>query len=140
MDQRHQAIEALYRDAIDLADGARRWFDGPGLAWRAGLPPAAQAAVATESLAITARLMAIMAWLLDPAHSGPDAAGRVLRPFILAPPPPLPAASPLDGTPGADIARGSRQLVARVLELAPGAAPPPSPPPPLPPVSSLWHA
>lgn len=65
-------IDALYRDAIRLAEATRGWIDGPGRPWRAALPPAARAAVATQSLAITARLMAIIAWSIDPAHTDPD--------------------------------------------------------------------
>jgi hypothetical protein len=141
------ALDALYREAIALADQARGWFDGPGIAWRAALPVAARTAVAVESLAITARLMAVIAWLLDPAHSG----GVAVQPFH-APrnDRALPPASPLIGTPGGDIARQSHDLVARVLALAPpsaaaptaAAAGPGATPPPAaaaPKSDSLWR-
>ncbi len=113
---RFDQIDLLYREAVALADRARGWFDGPGIGWRAGLPAAAQAAVATESLATTARLMAAIAWLLDPAHSRQD----VCHPDYAFPsdaqrlPPPV-----LAGTPAMALATESRRLVARVLALTP---------------------
>lgn len=103
-------LDALYKEAVDLADRARGWFDGPGIAWRAALPVDAQALVATESLAITARLMAVMSWLLDPAQSD----GNPARPFTIAPDGELHPASPLAGTPGGELAMASRQLIAKV--------------------------
>lgn len=108
------ALEALYHDVVAHADRARAWFDGPGVAWRAGLPPVSQAEVAIESLAITGRLMFVMSWLLDPAHLHGGA------PRAFAPPaePPLPPASPLLGTPGGEIAEASRRLVAKAGALA----------------------
>lgn len=108
-------IDTLYREAVDLADQARGWFDGPGVAWRARLPVAAQAAVATESLAITARLMAAMAWLLAPEHT----LGTPVRGFDFDPGPGLPANTPLAAVPGGAIALASRDLVARLAALAP---------------------
>jgi hypothetical protein len=115
MDQGPQtAIETLYRDVVALGDRARSWFDGPGLGWRAQLPVADRAAVATESLAITARLMAVMAWVLDPAH---DSGTQVRRLVIdAAADGPVPAV--LQGQTGGDIALASRQLVARAEALA----------------------
>ena len=108
------SLETLYREAVDLADRARAWFDGPGVAWRAALPVDAQARAATESLAITARLMAVMSWLLDPAQS----ADTPLRTFAVRAEPVQPLASPLAGTPGEALAEGSRRLVEKVAALA----------------------
>lgn len=106
-------IDALYRDAVRLAEDARSWFDGPGRPWRAALPPAARAAVATQSLAITARLMAVIAWSLDPAHTDPAAA-----------PPPWPhtgfagiAGLPAPSPP-LQLAEATRRLSDRVAALA----------------------
>jgi len=112
------SLESLYAEAVALADRARRWFDGPGVAWRASLPVDARALVATESLATTARLMAVMSWLLDPARPGGTAARRAFLPAAEAPE--LPADSPLRGTPGADIAQSARALLARVSALDAG--------------------
>ena len=101
---------------MTLGDKARGWFDGPGRAWRAALPVAERTAVATESLAMTARLMAVMAWVLDPAQDSGEAGaaaghrsgGR------------RPGAGVLHGQAGGDIALASRQLVARAEALATG--------------------
>jgi hypothetical protein len=115
MDQGHQtAIETLYSDVVTLGDKARGWFDGPGVAWRAALPVAERAAVATESLAITARLMAVMAWVLDPAHEG----GTPARRLVIDPAADGPMPAVLQGQAGGDIALASRQLVARAEALA----------------------
>ena len=108
-------LETLYRQAVDLGDQARSWFDGPGTAWRASLPSDGRAAVATESLATTSRLLGVMAWLLDPAQMTGDQ----------CPPLPisddgtdLPAGSPLAGTPGGVVAVAARQLVRDAAALA----------------------
>lgn len=110
------AMDALYRDVVTLGDQARGWFDGPGLVWRRQLPVAEQAAVATESLAITARLMAVMAWLLDPAQ--PDGVNAPLRPLVIDPAADGPIPLVLAPVPGGRIAMASRQLVARAEALA----------------------
>jgi regulator of CtrA degradation len=114
-DQDHQAaIETLYRDVVTLGDKARGWFDGPGVAWRGALPVAERTAVATESLAITARLMAVMAWVLDPAHD----VGVPARRLAIDPAADGPVPAVLQGQAGGDIALASRQLVARAEALA----------------------
>lgn len=98
-------LDTLHREALTLADHARGWFDGSGRSRRNSLPPEAQAAIATESLRVTARLVAVMAWLVD--------GGTAAAPASLAEAePPIPAA--LAGTPGEAIARASRSLAARV--------------------------
>ena len=110
-----QALDRLYAETVDCGDMARGWFDGPGLAWREGLDPAARAAVATEGLAITSRLMVVMSWLLHAAHAGREP--RVQR-FAGSPEEPLPANHPLGGTPGGAIAAKSRELLARATTIA----------------------
>jgi hypothetical protein len=107
-------LEALYREVVELGDRARGWFDGPGLAWRATLPIDAQAAVAVEGLGTTARLLGVMAWLLDPAH------GRGERPaFVMAAEADeLPEGSPLLGTPGGEVAAITRRLLTRAGRMA----------------------
>jgi regulator of CtrA degradation len=117
MDPRLEAaMESLYRDVIALGDRARGWFDGPGLAWRRQLPLDQQAAVATESLAITARLMAVMAWLLDPSQ-GPGV-NAPLRPLVIDPAADGPLPVVLHSEPGGEIALAARQLVERAEALA----------------------
>jgi hypothetical protein len=83
-------LDMLYRDTLACGEAARNWFDGPGLAWRAGQPPAAQAAAALESLGVTARLLAV----------------------------PFSDDHPLAATPGGAIARASRQVLARAEALS----------------------
>lgn len=112
-DQPAGALEALYDQAVALAAQARGWFDGPGVEWRAGLPIDAQPLVAIESLAITARLMSVMSWLLDPGHAGDGPA----RAFVAIAEADLPASSPLAGTTGEAIAQQSRQLVEKAVAL-----------------------
>lgn len=56
------SVDHLYAEAQRLADAARGYFDGPGVGDRSGLDALARAAFATESLAITARLIAIVSW------------------------------------------------------------------------------
>lgn len=112
-------IDLLYDQVVDLGDRARGWFDGPGKLWRASLPVDAQAAIAVESLGTTARLLAVMAWLLDPAQISGDAQGQPRPAFCLdVDPVELPPRSPLAGTPGEAIAVGARRLVMVVVGIA----------------------
>jgi len=107
----HQrAVEALYNEAIIVADQARRWFGGPGATWRATLDISQQALVATESLATTARVLAIIAWSLDPRQT------TTVLPFMRTDSD-APLAPPLIGTPGGELAAAARRLTARAAEL-----------------------
>lgn len=115
-------LDRLYQDVIACGAAARHWFDGS--AHTEGLPAEAAAEVAIESLAITARLMAVMNWLLDPAHQG---AVTALRPLehddrgALADAHPLAViASTANGSEarGLAIARTSRHLLARAQALS----------------------
>lgn len=108
-------LDALFAETIRCGEAARSWFDGPGLAWRAGLLPEAQARAALEQLAISARLLAIMNWLLDPAHGGQPVS---LRPLNHGDEPAYGDDHPLAATPGGEIARTSRQLLDRARALA----------------------
>lgn len=124
--EQRRAVEALYRDAVALADAARTWFDGPGARWRATLAIADQALVATESLATTARLLAIIAWALDPRQA------TAIPPFVRRDAD-TPVAAPLIGKPGGEIAAAARRLTARAAALtAESVATPP-------PAANLWH-
>jgi hypothetical protein len=104
-----QTLEVLYHEAVSLGERARRWFDGPGLAQRGELPIDAQAAVAVESLDTTARLLAVMAWLLDPGHFRGQVPAMVLDRVEET----LPEGSPLAGTPGGEVAIAARRLLMR---------------------------
>ena len=57
-------VDALYTEAMLLADEMRGYFDDQGLAERDALPPRERAAFACEALKGTARLMQVIGWLL----------------------------------------------------------------------------
>ena len=57
-------VEALYVEAMLLADEARHYFDEAGRADRDALPPALRVGFSCESLKVTTRLMHVIAWLL----------------------------------------------------------------------------
>lgn len=130
-------VDALYAEVVALADQARGWFDGPGVEWRQQLPVADQAAVAVETLATTTRLLAMVAWVLDPARQ--DEQDRA--PFLVDTGGTVPAA--MSGTPGGEIATRARMLAARLAALS-TAVPAPQPPPLRPVLSAsyegVWRA
>jgi regulator of CtrA degradation len=57
-------IDALYTEAMLLADEARSYFDDVGRNDRCLLEPFARVGFACESLKVTTRIMHIVAWLL----------------------------------------------------------------------------
>jgi regulator of CtrA degradation len=57
-------IDALYTEAMILADEARAYFDEEGRDERIALPPFVRVGFACESLKVTTRIMHIVAWLL----------------------------------------------------------------------------
>lgn len=57
-------VEALYLEAMALADSARQYFDVDGAEDRGGLDPLARVTFSCESLKITTRLMHVVAWLM----------------------------------------------------------------------------
>ncbi|HUG46656.1 MAG TPA: DUF1465 family protein [Sphingomicrobium sp.] len=57
-------IDALYTEAMLLADEARAYFDDAGRSDRTLLEPFARVGFACESLKVTTRIMHIVAWLL----------------------------------------------------------------------------
>ena len=57
-------IDALYTEAMVLADEARAYFDEEGRDDRQSLEPFARVGFACESLKVTTRIMHIVAWLL----------------------------------------------------------------------------
>ena len=71
-------ITALYREAMRLAEAARCYFDRDGVEVREQLNPQSRAAVAAESVRITARLLEVVSWLLvQQAIASGDGAGSV---------------------------------------------------------------
>ena len=67
-------------DGAMLADAARGYFDGPGIAERAQLLDTARTATALESLRITTRLIAIVSWgLLQQAIRNGEVAAHADR-------------------------------------------------------------
>jgi hypothetical protein len=108
-------LDALYREAVVLADRARGWFDGPGVAWREALPARARAAAATEGLATTARLVAIIAWALDRRHTVADGPLPVMA---FSPGVNFADTGALGDSPGDGIAAASRRLAARIAARA----------------------
>ncbi|WP_106639524.1 DUF1465 family protein [Allosphingosinicella vermicomposti] len=58
-------IDALYADAMALADRARAYFDSEGRADRMALDPLIRVGFSCESLKVTTRLMHVIAWLLN---------------------------------------------------------------------------
>lgn len=57
-------IDALYTEAMVLADDARSYFDESGRFERDALDPMARVTFSCESLKVTTRLMHVIAWLL----------------------------------------------------------------------------
>jgi regulator of CtrA degradation len=61
---RRKLIDALYVEAMVLADEARGYFDQAGRMERDGLTPLERVSFSCESLKVTTRLMHVIAWLL----------------------------------------------------------------------------
>lgn len=57
-------VDALYTEAMLLADEARSYFEDAGRVDRAGLDPLTRVGFSCESLKVTTRLMHVIAWLL----------------------------------------------------------------------------
>jgi len=60
----HRLIDALYNEAMLLADEARDYFDEAGRADRDALDPPVRVSFSCESLKVTTRLMHVIAWFL----------------------------------------------------------------------------
>lgn len=108
-------VAILYRESMRLAEAARCYFDRDGVAVRSRLRPETRAAVAAESLRISARLLEIVSWLLvQQAIASGDGAGsaRLVDNDVAAPP--LPADFP---EPARIIAAATRALYGEVREL-----------------------
>ena len=57
-------VDALYTEAMVLADEARTYFDEGGRHERDAMAPMARVTFSCESLKVTTRLMHVIAWLL----------------------------------------------------------------------------
>ncbi|MBM6575240.1 DUF1465 family protein [Microvirga sp. SRT01] len=57
-------VDALYTDAMLLADEVRAYFDEAGREERESLDPFARVTFSCESLKVTTRLMHVIAWLM----------------------------------------------------------------------------
>jgi regulator of CtrA degradation len=60
-----KVIDALYIEAMLLADEARSYFDDRGREERGGLDPLLRVEFTCEALKVTTRLMHVIAWLLN---------------------------------------------------------------------------
>jgi len=95
-----------------LAEAARGYFDRDGVAARAQLSPEARTALAAESLRVTARLLAVVSWVLTQQEvaAGNRSVGIPLLATAIEAPP-----LALDLPPAAlQIAEGTRQLYAQM--------------------------
>ena len=61
---KRRLVEALYEEAMFLADEARAYFDEHGQDDRNKMEPLLRGGFSCESLKVTARLMHVIAWLL----------------------------------------------------------------------------
>lgn len=69
-------VEALYREALALADEAQSYFDVAEHCDRRRIDPLARITFSCESLKVTTRLTQVVAWLLT-QRAGEGAAGRM---------------------------------------------------------------
>ncbi len=69
-------VEALYREALALADEAQSYFDRAEHGDRRCADPLARITFSCESLKVTTRLTQVVAWLLT-QRAGDGAAGRM---------------------------------------------------------------
>lgn len=75
-------VDALYADAMLLADEARSYFDQHGRDDRMALDPLIRVGFSCESLKVTTRLMHVIAWLLNQkaVEAGEMSAADAARP------------------------------------------------------------
>ncbi|HXH15700.1 MAG TPA: DUF1465 family protein [Sphingomonas sp.] len=75
-------IDAMYSEAMLLADEARAYFDDVGRVDREALEPAVRVGFSCESLKVTTRLMHVIAWFLTQRaiQAGELRAGDALDP------------------------------------------------------------
>jgi regulator of CtrA degradation len=117
-------VDALYIEAMVLADEARSYFDTQARDDRLVLDPVDRVAFSCESLKVTTRLMHVIAWLLSQRAL---AAGEISRGEAAKPERRLGAAQASDSglmpklpEQGADLIRASEELYERVRRLDEG--------------------
>lgn len=107
-------IDALYVEAMVLADDARSYFDDGGRTEREALTPMARVTFSCESLKVTTRLMHVIAWLLTQRAvlAGELRAGDALDPSRR-----LGDAPGSDAMAVADLPAHAREVVAASVDL-----------------------
>lgn len=78
----HRLIDALYIEAMVLADEARAYFDDVTPAARASLGARARVVFASEAARVTARLTQMIAWLLNARATGGVPPSHLITPGI----------------------------------------------------------
>ena len=106
--------DALYVEAMVLADEARGYFDEGSRTEREALAPMARVAFSCESLKVTTRLMHVIAWLLTQRAV---AAGEIRAREALDPTRRLGVAPLSDAEALATMPRGARRLVDASIDL-----------------------
>jgi regulator of CtrA degradation len=114
-------VDALYIEAMVLADEARSYFDNQARDDRLALVPADRVALSCESLRVTTRLMHVIAWLLNQRAVR---AGELTRAEAATPERRLGEAPPVDAElmprlpeAAAEIIQASNELYERVRRL-----------------------
>ncbi len=106
--------DALYVEAMLLADEARSYFDDGSRVEREALPPMARVAFSCESLKVTTRLMHAIAWLLTQRAI---VAGELRPREALDPARRLGTAPVSDALSLADMPLGARRLIDASIDL-----------------------
>ncbi|WP_375394145.1 DUF1465 family protein [uncultured Sphingomonas sp.] len=106
--------DALYVEAMLLADEARSYFDEGSRVEREALPPMARVAFSCESLKVTTRLMHAIAWLLTQRAV---AAGELRPCEALDPARRLGTAPMSDAESLAEMPTGARRLIDASIDL-----------------------
>ena len=106
--------DAMYVEAMLLADEARGYFDDSSRIEREALPPMARVAFSCESLKVTTRLMHVIAWLLTQRAV---AAGEIRARDALDPSRRLGAAPVSERGALADMPPGARRLIEASIDL-----------------------
>ena len=107
-------IDALYVEAMVLADDARSYFDDGGRQEREALAPLARVTFSCESLKVTTRLMHVIAWLLTQRAV---LAGELRARDALDPSRRLGDAPVTDAAAVADLPEQARAMVAASVDL-----------------------
>ena len=106
--------DALYVEAMLLADEARSYFDEVSRNERDALAPMARVAFSCESLKVTTRLMHVIAWLLTQRAV---AAGELRPREALDPARRLGTAPVSDGESRAEMPPGASRLIGASIDL-----------------------